>query len=527
MFSRLYSSSSGFPDTNSFLDHWVPGSSHPLQRKAGALVTFCYPNSSLLAPGSNAAHGHEALKGLLSAENVKHFLERYKHYQSHWPMIHSTFDPIAAYDGLVLTMICIGAVYSERLGVKEVRWLMDVARASVFRSSQVYKFVSQGAAGVLDCSARPSEHIEEIQALVHLHSLFVWHGSQQQRQQGRDDYLVLATVARHFHLFQPFPNGHPDASAFHQPGPINGNEVNTWSWSSWVEQEKRIRVMYLIFLIDASMTMFFNSQPQFELSEIKIPLPADDAAWEAKNEENCARALGLWGEAAQVKNSAGSRRPKQLGMSEAFQFLMQGGDLPQRATNVYSKFILIHAIHIQIFNMQRQMLNVNNVSGFSSSGTDTPQSLYEWTPTDGSISNGSSGYVTPTEGMISQFSHPHQVIRQTMTALDLWKKQWDADMQVQYASNQPRVGFCRDGIHFYFLGKLFLQSSRREDWAAQPDIRCQQVFNLLKQIRTHVASDSASKGLDIGSVTFVDDNYGIADLTLNMKLLFTPISSTP
>lgn len=526
MFSGLYPNTSGFSDATPLLDNWDLGSSDPLQSKAGALVTFCFPHSTMLNPGPNTIQDYETLKDILTADNVKHFYGLYRHYQSHWPMIHNTFNPMVADDGLVLTMVCIGAVYSDRLGVNVVRWLMELVRASVFRSSRVYRFVVEGAQEAVTTNLQ-SANIEEIQALVHIHSLFVWHGTREQRKQGRDEFWALASIARLFGLLQPLPDGHANFSALHQPGPVLGDEVNTWTWTSWIEQERRARVMYLIFLIDASLAIFFNAQPQFDMYDLKLPLPADDASWEARTEEDCASALGLRGESAQNKNLTGSRRPKQLGMSEALQFLHQGGDFPQRATNVYSKFILIHAIHVQIFKIQRKMLNVSSSAAFSS-GTSTPRSLNEWSPpTDGTISNGSSGHATPTEGLSSVLPQTQQMLRLTMTALELWKRQWDADMQIQYPQHQRRVGFCRDGIHFYFLAKLFLRSSRREDWAAKPDVRCQQVFHLLKQIRAHVASESASKGLDIGSVTTVDDNYGIADLTLNMKLLFTPISAAP
>jgi len=535
MFNGLYSNaSSGFVDNTPIFDNWVLGPSDPLQNKAEALVTYCFPNPSMLAPGSNEAHSHEALKGVLTADNVKHFLGEYKNYHSHWPMVHMpTFNPIVANDGLVLTMVCIGAVYSDRLGVKEVRWLMELVRASVLRSSQVYRLVTQNAHEVIDVNARSFHDIEEVQALVHIYSLFVWHGSQKQRQQGRADFGTVVDIVRRVDLLNPIPSGHPNASSFHQPGQLDANDVNSWSWSTWVNQEKRARTLYLIFLIDAALVMFFNVQPQFDAYEIKLPLPADDAAWEATTQEECASALGLRGEGAQAKNQTGSRRAKQLALSDALQFLHRGGEFPQRSTNVYSKFILIHAIHVQIFNIQRQAHGLSNLptySAFSSSGASTPRSQSERASTDGTLSNGTSGRATPTETINAQYAQSHQMIRVTVNALELWKKAWDMDMQIQYPPNQRRVGFCRDGVHFYFLAMIFLRSARREEWTAPPDVRCQHVFNLLKQIRTHVASDSVQKGIDIGSVTYIDDTYGrrspsngVAELTLNMKLLFTPL----
>lgn len=514
MLSGLYSDA-GFAASDSIFANWDFGQMDPLQKKATALVAFCYPEPSKLIPGSNAAHGYEALKGLLTADNLKHFVELYKHFQSHWPMIHSSFDFFNAYDGLILSIICIGAVYSDRIGVKEVRWLMEMVRASIFRSSHLYKEASERARDTVEKSLPISGNIQEVQALVHIHSLFAWHGNQKQRQRAREDFWIIASIVKQLDLLRPIPGGHPSASALHQPGPLNTSDVTTWSWEAWLAQETRIRVMYLVFLLDASLAIFFNQQPQFDIYDIQLPLPADDAAWEAKTGDDCANALGLRGELAQVQNCAGSRRAKQLVMSEALILLHQGNNLPHRATNVYSKFILIHAIHVQIFKLQRQLVNS---SGFSSSGASTPQSY-----NDGTTSGGSSGAVTPTDGSGAHYPQLQGMFRSTMCALMLWKKQWDADMQLQYGTKQRPLGFCRDGVHFYFLAKIFLQNSRREDWAAPPDTRFKQVFSQLKHIRTHVVSDSTSKNLDMGSITAINDDYGLEDLTLNMKLLFTPI----
>lgn len=271
---------------------------------------------------------------------MKTFLHDYRHYHAHWPLIHiATFDPLTADRGLVLAMCCTGAVYSEKLGLKDVRWMMELVRACVLRSSHVYRMV-QNPHQQVDLHRPLSATTEELQALVLLHSQFSWHGSQKQRQQARDEFWALANVTRHAGLLHPIPRDNLNMSALHQPGPISGEDVNSWNWASWIDNEKRARLMAYTFLIDASSTIFFNTQPQFDVYEMKVPLPADDAAWEAKSAEECANALGLRGELAQVKNESGSRRTKQLIMSDALQVLYAAGQgqFPTRATNVFGKF---------------------------------------------------------------------------------------------------------------------------------------------------------------------------------------------
>ncbi|KAF2113431.1 fungal-specific transcription factor domain-containing protein [Lophiotrema nucula] len=513
-FSGLYSNASGFVDTNSIFDNWVLGPSDPLQSKAEALVAFCCPNSSTITPNTQEPRNYERLKEILTVENIKHFLGEYRHFQSHWPMIHTpTFNPADANDGLVLAIITVGAVYSDRMEMEEVRWLMELVKSSIQRSSYLFQTATRTPQANSKLNILPYSNIEEVQSLLLLVALFVWHGSKSQRQQARDEFWIVAAVARKAALLNPTPRGQSSFSILHQLGEFDGTEMDTWTWKTWAEQETRVRVMYLAFLQDAALTIFFNAEPQFDIYEINIPLPVDDAAWDAKSAEECASALGLRGQIAQEKNMTGSRRAKQIGMSEALYFLQNGGDFPQRATNVYSKFVLIHALHVQIYKVQRQFLSLNSSlpgqGGRSSSGASTPRSHNDWMSTDGSTgtaSNGNSG-------------RAHQLLRLTMSAVERWKRTWDADVRIQYPPNQRRVGFCRDGIHFYFLAKIFLRSSRRDEWAAPPDVRIQQVLSLLNQIKAHTGSE--------GSVTAIDNSYGadygVADLMLDMKLLFTPV----
>lgn len=442
------------------------------------------------------------LRGMLVGDNVRVFLQDYRHYHAHWPIIHApTFDPLSADLSLVLAMCCIGAVYSDRLDPADVRWLMDLVRGAVLRSCKVLQLPQAEPGADEPHLTLSSTHVEELQALTLLHCLFLWHGSQKQRQQAREEFSALARISRRAGMLLSLPRGRIGSSALHQPGPVTGEEVNTWDWNSWIDSETRVRLMVNIFLLDVCSTIFFNLQPNFDVCDLKIPLPADDAAWEARTAEDCASALGLRGQAAQFKNVSGSRRAKQLGIAEAFQVLYGAGQsrFPERATNVFGKFVLIHALHNQIYNTQRQLLRPSSISGTS-------------TPSDGTA--------TPPRVINEQ---AQQMLRSTFHALELWKKVWDADLAIQFPQTERRQGFCRDGIHYYFLAQIFLRSSRPQEWAAPPDLRCRQVFHLLKQIRAHVASDSAQKGIDLGSVNTVADDYAMVDLTLNMRSLFTPI----
>jgi hypothetical protein len=525
MFIGLYSNASGFVDTTPIFDNWVIGPSDPLQNKADALIAFCYPNSPLVAPGSSDPS--ESLKRVLTVENLRHFLDHYRNFQSHWPMIHiPTFNPLSANYGLLLTMITIGAVYSDKLNVPQVRWLMELVKTSVCRASQIYALANGNSAA----SFGPVSDVEEIQSLILLQVLFTWHGDSRQRQEAREEYDKLASVVRRLNLLNPISSDQPGFSILHQPGGLDARDLSGWSWTTWVEQEKRSRALYLIFLLDAALVMFFNFSPKFDIYEIRLPLPADDAAWDARSAEECANALGLRGEAAQAKNTTGSRRPKQIVMRDALKLLQTpGAEFQPRSTNVYSKFVLIHALYIQLVLFKRQSFQntaATNYSGYTSSGASTPLSSNDRASTDnsgGTLGSNHSGRATPIDGVPGQFAHPQQMLKAIGGSLEKWKKAWDADIDAQYPPSAQRIGFCRDAVHYYFLANMLLRSNDRKDLFAAPDARFTQMFAMLKHVRKYVASDRHAKGLAIGSVTDVDDAYGLADLTLDMKLLFTPV----
>lgn len=532
MFSGLYSNTSTFGGDHMF-DNW--DLSDPLQGKAEALVTFCVSNAVQHSPASSRDEAE--LKRLLTVDNVKHFLEAYKNFQWHWPMIHMpTFNPQESSNGLVLAMICVGAVYSDRVNMLQVRWLMGLAKQAVQRSSRVYAPNNGVSQKSLDGPNEPSD-LEDLQALCLLHTLFTWHGNHTQRHSAGEEFWRIEAIARQVGLLHPIGPEQPGFSPLHQPNrKPEDHEVASWSWTSWTEQEKRSRLMFFIFLLDAAMVIFFNRPPQLDMFEIRLCLPCDDAAWDAKTANECADALGIHGHSAQEKNITGSRRLRQIEMRSALNALVHPThDFQPGTTNVYAKFILIHALHVQIWNAQRQTSSpgaaLHGFAGFPMSGSSTPLSQNDWIAADGSTSslsnsNNNSGHVTPIDGLISQYPQASpQLLRSIQIALDKWKRAWDTDINLQYPPSHPpqrRVGFCRDAIHFYWVAQSFLRN-RAVDWQASADTRFAHVMTLLKRIKSHIVTEQGGRGLDVGSIGDIDDSYGIEDITLDMKLLFTPI----
>lgn len=503
----------------------------PLQAKVDSLIQYCFPNGADSTRGDPVS---DLVRGFLTIDGVKHLAEHYTSYHGHWPFLHlSTFRLSNAENALVLAVLCIGAIYSPRLNVNQTRQMMNFVKATIVGTCSIYnRFLS----GETQNLGTESWEIEEMQALLMIQSMFTWHGEPWQRQVARSEFPTVVSVAKAMGLCQTAPPGHYAYSMLHsnQSGPNPPVDINSWNWHSWLEQEKRNRVLYLLLLTDAAMGIYFNCTPQFDPLEIRLMLPADDAAWDAKDSQECASTLGLFGPQAQVKNRTGTRRLIQPGMREAMRTLLEPTVTFQPgSTNVYSKFILIHALVTRIIACQKALvLSDGHSQGFNSklngSTPPTPLTQNDWLeqrPGSGSLSATSSGHGTPTDGASYGVQNvAAQQERKRLThALDKWKRSWDTDIDLQYPPSQTqlrRFGFSRDGVHFFYLGRSFLQSHRASDWSAPADVRFQQVMSLLKRIKGFVVGENETKGQDIGSVGDIDEQYGLDSLTLDSRSKF-------
>jgi len=511
---------------------WISPALHsdPLQQITNRISNFCCP------PGAKLTIQANETRKYLTVDNIRHFLEKFTNFQGHFPIIHvPTFRVTETYDGLLLAMICIGAVYSDRVTPSQVRELMELAKVVIERDSRLLSLVKHDSTSDIrfgeETTGRKTTDLHEFQALLLLQLLFTWHGTPVQREMARRKFHMHVKLAHMAGLMQPSTT--PQLfSVLHQPN-VDDEHCNRvdFDWHSWVEQEKRSRLFYTVFLCDATMAMYFNIPPQFDGFDVCLPLPVDDAAWEARTAHQCADALGLNGPvAARNSNYEGTRRARQPELSAALRALMESGaSLKAGTTNLYSKFILIHALHVQLFRSQRVQAQNGDQSPPTTaggSGISTPTSQHEWAGRgfEGAAGGHRSSHASRRATPVDADGRAHSVLAAINNALGKWKKAWDEDMSRQYppSSRCRRFGFCRDGGHFYYLAKNLLKD--RLNWQMAPDQRFTYVMHLLRSVKSWVVSDSAKRGEELGSVSDIDQDYGVTDLTLDMAQLFKPIN---
>lgn len=474
------------------------------QAKVNSLLTFVFPGG--IQESLQEQQNNLNIQSCLTVEAIQHFLELFPNYQGHFPWLHlPTFNFLTAYDGLVLVMICCGAVYSDRVSQSQVRALMQLVKRGIERNSQILKAFELGTARTQ--FSLSGVEFEELLALQILQSLFVWHGGPEERAAARAESRRVLYLVRQFNMLTLAGPDDPLAYSYlHNLQPGEEADPSLWEWRSWVEQEKRSRLMFMVFLWDAAMCIYFNVAPQFSSAEIKLPLPCDDAAWEAPDAETCAQALGFRGPAAQSRiNISGSLRLKQLEMHHAMSALHSASVLMQpRTTNVYSKFILIHALHVEIWQIQRQLSLASPSNSTDGVGPGNPV-----------------------------FAHTNSMYHSVDLALARWKQSWDEDYALQYPADHrhhtapKRLGFCRDGVLFYWLARALMQPNRMHDWQLPADQRLQQVLHGLKRAREWSSTDSARRGEEPGSVAYIDNDYASSASELDMRKLFRPLQAIP
>jgi hypothetical protein len=488
------------------------------QQLSTQIVNFFYPPRNYVSPENTAIHH------FFHPENIKNFLESFIHFHIHFSFLHiPTFRIMEAYAGLTAAMCCIGACYSDRVDptiVREVTTFLNIAleRDCNLAESQALFKIENG---------KDKVGLEKLQALILMSSLLIWNGTPIQRETARRVFPVVASIARTSDLLR-IQNDSSLCSPLHQQNlDLQKISSQSFDWEAWVEQEKRVRLMHMIYLLDVARGLYFNLDPQFDALEIRIPLPADDAAWEAQSGEECAGTLNLFGpDTVKKANPDGSQRSKQPELHLVLRAMLDGTiQIQPGSTNLWGKFILIHAILAQI----RRAHIEGNLAELG--GASTPLRQNDWVLIGGfdnggdyqSASNSRSN--TPVPGTQPMST---EMYKSFCMALDKWKSYWDMDMAIQFppsVSNPRRHGFSRDGPHFFWLAKLFLRTPRLTVVQLGPDQRLTQVIQLLKAATAWVETDGASRGEEFGSVGEMNPDYAVSNLTLDMTQFFKPLPS--
>jgi len=494
-----------------------PASLDSYEQLSAKIINFLQP-----AISQASAAGITAI--VFQSAYIREYLESYTHFHTHFSILHiPTFRIMEAYVGLLTSMCCIGACYTDHVSPANIREVVNFLEAALVDSSRVFSAMTRGGKFDYQSFGNHRTDMEQLQAVMLTQVLLTWHGTPTQRERARNTFPLIASFVRKADLLNVSITAL--YSPIHQPSfSARTFDTNSFDWQNWVEQEKRVRIMYFMFLSDVALGLYFNCRPEFDPFEVRLPLPTDDAAWEASDSDECAEALGFYGSTgAKIRNPDGTQRCNQPELRFVLKALLDRTyNLQPGATNLYGKFILIHAI---LAMMRKAFLD--GADAIHRSNTPIPLNVW-FVGSQASQDSGDGGRATPVHMNTNVFDA--STVKTFTIALDKFKECWDNDMATQFPPSMPahprRYGFSRDGIHFYWLANYFLRISYPANLTTPPDERCSEMMHLLKSVKGWVLSDGASRGEELGSVGEIDPAYAasVGDLTLDMTQLFRPLS---
>lgn len=495
--ARAVGISAGNPTDSIDSSTWGVSPAHPhsYTQLSDKIIRFLQPAG---APASTC----DLVALVFRPPYIRQLLDNYIHFHTHFSMLHiPTFNVMEAWVGLSAGMCCVGACYSNILSAADIRDIMESFGRALEVSSHLFSCLTQDPRSSYQIpsfgSGKPD--VDELQAIMLSHVLNTWNGTPAQRQKARIIFPLIASFVRRSGLLQLptqtfcSPTHHPDFS----PQTFN---TSTFDWASWVEQERRIRLLYFVFLSDAASGLYFNCGSEFDAFEIALPLPADDVAWDARDSSGCTEALGLHGpELARHRNPDGTRHCSQPGLHTVLNALFSSyHEIRPSSTNLYGKFIMIHAILAILRRAQ----------------VDGSAAL---------LGRSSTPLLQADANLLDR-----ETVMRFATVLEKFKSVWDNDMAIQFPPNIPapsgRYGFSRDGIHFYWLARHMLKNTRTVDLQLPADQRFARTMHVLKSVKTWVMSDGYSRGEEMGSVGEIDEAYGTTGRNLDMTQLFRPLS---
>ncbi|GAO16581.1 hypothetical protein UVI_02019810 [Ustilaginoidea virens] len=251
------------------------------------ILNFLYPPNEAIDPTLTGMNPY------FSPDNTKDFIDQYPHFHKHVPLVHpSTLQILEAHPGLTACMCCIGACYSKRVVLSDVRDMMEALWTAMERD---YHILSEESLQDGHVAQVCESSVEELQAVLLTSILHLGNGTWQQKQRALHKWPMVAAQARRLGLL--VLSGDASAYSVTRPRRWKPGSRETmpteFDWVAWIGQEKRVRLMHALLAYDAISESVFGCPAQFDPSEAYIPLPCDDAAWNARSRDECRRALGL------------------------------------------------------------------------------------------------------------------------------------------------------------------------------------------------------------------------------------------
>ncbi|TWU76501.1 hypothetical protein ED733_007446 [Metarhizium rileyi] len=481
---------------------------NPYSQLSSQILNFLYPPNEAIDPTLTGMNLY------FSPDNTKDFIAQYAHFHKHVALLHSsTFRVMETHPGLAACICCIGACYSNRVVLSEVQEMMDALWTAMERD---YEMLSEESLHDPHLVEATKSSVEELQAVLLTSILHLGSGTTQQRHRALRISPMIAAQARRLGL----PRVSSDPSVYsilhHAQLDLYDLKSDDFDWQAWSEQELRIRLMHAVFVHDTMLELFYNVSPQFDVSEIHLPLPCDDAAWNATNADDCASALGLKGyEIAHQVNRQGTRRAAQPELHMARQVLLdRAWQIKTGSTNYLGK-TLLGTTMIAIIRFAQKTGSLNHLP-----------SIGQIPPLDWIVPHDSSSRSknVPSSDAIPDGMDPG-TFAVLLSALDKLQRSWDDDELIQEANSQSGSRDTCEGMILLAIAQHILQNP---DFANMEEMngqnQCAALFKALYPVGAFLSREESNTEKP-GEVQEDTTQSGEEEFILDLARIFKPLNT--
>ncbi|KAK6953828.1 hypothetical protein Daesc_003790 [Daldinia eschscholtzii] len=197
---------------------------------------------------------------LMSQVSLQSYLDLYfSKFNTAYPLIHqATFEPNRKEPLLLLSMILLGATYSEKEAHQFAVCVHDVIRPAIFSHA----------------SFNPKPDLWMLQTILLVECFGKSRAGQKQHDMSHLFHGMLINLIRRSDCQSVRPiRPHEDND--------KGSLVDDRSWRQWVEAEEKKRLALLCFMWDTQHAVLFCQSLCMSAFELRVPLPCNQALWEA------------------------------------------------------------------------------------------------------------------------------------------------------------------------------------------------------------------------------------------------------
>ncbi|KAI0376089.1 fungal-specific transcription factor domain-containing protein [Hypomontagnella monticulosa] len=197
---------------------------------------------------------------LLSLHSLQSYSDLFfTRFNTAYPLIHqATFEPARKEPLLLLSMILLGATYSEKEAHQLAVCIHDVIRPAIFSHTNF----------------NPKPDLWMLQTILLVECFGKSRAGQKQHDMSHLFHGMLINLIRRSDCQSVRPD---------RPGRFDnkGDSMGDHGWRRWVEAEEKKRLALLCFMWDTQHAVLFCQSLCMSAFELRLPLPCNQALWEA------------------------------------------------------------------------------------------------------------------------------------------------------------------------------------------------------------------------------------------------------